>query len=484
MRFALLLLIGIGIGIGCDDGDSPPADDLIPWPIIKADDHAISPPRPGGLADFGTSLTAVGRVGDHDLVAVGARRSRDTRLYLLDAPDDALRLRPVLPEATGDVSTPGRLGDLDDDGSDDLLVRVDSGDGQGADQLAFHLFLAPFPDEGLTAQDAFSTFVITSTDDGWERFSEGELRPVGDVSGDGLPDLVQWYEDEPDLRVHFGSDALLEGLDGEPDATLVCSGANPRYPGVLTSWRGGAELPGLSLWCEDADYHREGYLHPVVASGEGVVEDGLHMADVSTSTVQHGVDFDHSGVADLLVPGYCEEPNYYNEPARVATLLLDVPTGNSRTIEVAMGDAIFQPGLTYEYEDQEDLLIYSLGDGDHLYGRARPLRDLGLDGIEDLAFSSSNYYDIYAQTQYKYWRGVVLVAGLDGDAHTWLPNDILAGFFGPDDSQSEGFGRALITDADLDGDGTAELVVSAYGEDFEGNVYVFDGAWRDLVRRP
>ena len=113
----------------------------------------------------------------------------------------------------------------------------------------------------------------------------------------------------------------------------------------------------------------------------------------------------------------------------------------------------------YREEDAEATL-WSPEDSDH-FSQALSVGDQDADGLDDVAVGWG-YYDGSYRT-----RALVFAAPLEGDT---LDSDAAASLEGED-----GFGERLSMEGDLDGDGYADLVPTAYMQDGGGCVYVFFG---------
>ena len=112
-------------------------------------------------------------------------------------------------------------------------------------------------------------------------------------------------------------------------------------------------------------------------------------------------------------------------------------------------------------EEDATATLWSPDDSDH-FSQALSVGDQDADGLDDVAVGWG-YYDGSYRT-----RALVFAAPLEGDT---LATDAVGSLEGED-----GFGERLSMEGDLDGDGYADLVPTAFMQDgYRGCVYVFYG---------
>lgn len=289
-------------------------------------------------------------------------------LIAVHAGDGAGHLQPSVPatSAFGALAAIGSAGDVDGNGTPDLVVIVaDSGE------------LAVLLGDG---KGGFAPPVVVS--DGWGEFDE--IAPMGDVSGDGLPDLLVRNADTGRTRT------LLGGEDG-------LSGDFVEWRALSTQWDApmgavGWELQdGATLLARDAATGN--LVRPVpTALATASAPSTLEFSAPGVRSAAVAGDVDHNGFADVLTWGHdgllllhpstgtgFDTPILVSDPADsahieyVPNLSLDVPD------DLPVSRPYWQP---FELPDTQ----YVPTD-DHFwseYTSVAPAGDIDFDGTPDL----------------------------------------------------------------------------------------------------
>ena len=286
--------------------------------------------------------------------------------------------------------------DLDGDGADELLVSATRADGCGTDCGAVWAFSEVGSASTLDQADLALTAVAA------DHHLGGRVEVVGDLTGDGLPELA--------VGAIFANAGASFGAASQSGAVYLIDGTTT---GSGTASVGFATLAGVETeqWLRSAaggDFDGDGDVELVVgAHGTGTAQGSVHLFDATPSGVTSLDDADLSLGGNSLL-------------ARAGWSL-------------AAGDA----------------------DG---------------DGLDDLLNGGTEHTLSEATKAGGAWllRGPLDRASLD-EADAELAAD----------TELEFAGLEVAIVQDLDGDGTAELLVGSpqYGDAAEGGVYVLSGAF-------
>ncbi|MDJ0960174.1 MAG: Ig-like domain-containing protein [Acidimicrobiia bacterium] len=389
------------------------------------------------------------------------------------------------------------LGDIDGDGTPDVIIGVERDDDGGTDRgAAYVLFLNP--DGTVKAEqkisDTAGAFSGGLDDDDWFGRS---VAGIGDYDGDGVPDAAvgalrddSWSTDggavyllalntdgtvKSDQRIsaftagfntfleandNFGvSVSGLGDFDSDGDIDIIVAAASDDdggtnrgavYVVALTDpCANDADADGLCDYYEDANTDGDG--NPATNSGPNTDGDGnpnyLDSDDDGDTVGTSAENADPNGDGD---PRDAEDADRDAQPD-----YLDLPTSAS---DGTVAD---------EQLISETLggLAPTLGVSDH-FGRAiAPIGDLDGDGVNDIAVGAPNDDDGSSD------RGAVYILFMNGNGTVkgqQKISDTDGGFNAVLDNADE-FGIAVTGLGDLDGDGVNDIAVGAHQDDDGAN---------------
>lgn len=190
--------------------------------------------------------------------------------------------------------------DMNGDGREDLLIGVEKTDGAHENEGSLQVF-------------AMATFerLVTALGPGLESHLGCSVARVGDVNGDGVPDLAGgafMYSGEGDAQKEIGWAGVYSGKSGEPLHTW--SGERMDHLGYMIAGLGDTDGDGVSELAVGAnqsgwiaDYTGPGYLRVYsCGSGELLYElRGEEQGDQFSWGLAAATDHDGDGVKDLLV---------------------------------------------------------------------------------------------------------------------------------------------------------------------------------------
>jgi hypothetical protein len=305
--------------------------------------------------------------------------------------------------------------DLNGDGIDDLCIQGRSSfpNGQNGRYCSVTHVELGGPDLAGVKRFLFEDADITLKHEG----NSGGYA-AGDLSGDGLPDLI------------IGSPSLTIPPDGVYD---------PRYIGGVFVVAAGGPLPAAI----DLDDPAVPYLTVYGTRGE-------HRPYYSSNfgkTAAIG-DVDGDGFADLVV----------GSPLWSGPAFLEHQYGRGR-LEIFLGDGGPWPGLIDLKDRDPDAVVYGPFENGRL-GNTLVVADLNGDGVDDIASAAREYDPRSWDPTYTY----VLFGGSAGSSVVDLSAD-------PPDamlSSRETDMSTALRSGDFDGDGADDLAIRQYG-DFGGD---------------
>ena len=299
------------------------------------------------------------------------------------------------------------ISDLDGDGAFDLAVGVPGNDNGGADRGGvWILFLDA---EGKVRQkqkiaDDTGGFGGGLDDD--DRFGSA-VADIGDVNGDGIPDLAVGAPNDDDGSDNAGAVWILfMKVDGRVETKQKISMDAGRLNGNL-----------------EADDHF-----------------GAALAGIG--------DLDKNGIPDLAV-GIPGDDNGGTDRGGVFILFLDKEGKVLQKQKIADDTGGFGGGL----------------DDDDRFGSAvAAIGDMNDDGISDLAVGAPNDNDEFTNAG-AVW---ILMMNTDGKVGAWQQVSGSAGGFNGNLEAEDHFGAALAGIGDLNNSGVPDLAVGAPGDDDGG----------------
>ncbi|MGW4541639.1 VCBS repeat-containing protein [Streptomyces chartreusis] len=347
--------------------------------------------------------------------------------------------------------------DLDQDGFDDLLVGVtgeDSVEGGAETGLVQVVWGGP---NGLSGGAALAYGHTT-----YDRLSDrGELT-VGDVNGDGAPDLVA-VESVNKLRVikgPFGRGGTAVG--GEQS---FLAGSDPRFLDLATGDVDGDGVDDVVGTMNDGDEYDARRITYWRGTADGLAE-GVVLLDGRDWWVQGGESL---GVGDVNRDGYADI--VVGRPVDGYDSDLDTPIPKGGRVAFIPGSANGPVGTKAKYVNQDTAGVLGAAERGDGFGTDISVADVDGDGYADVATGVPGE-DFDGRTDAG--GTVVLRGGPNGLTGTGAKgvNQNTDGVPGAAETKDV-FGTATHL-VDGNGDGRAELAVGAPGENADaGSVWVF-----------
>ncbi len=385
--------------------------------------------------------------------------------------NDSTTNSPVLADEDYFGYSVANIGDLDNDGVDDLAVGAPSDDDSGTDRGAVHiLFMNANGSIASTVEINDSTTNGPNLADndhfGWS------VANIGDLNSDGVADLAvgaPWDDgsgtDRGALHIMFmntnGSVAsTIEINDTTANAPTLADGD---FFGVSVANIGDLDNDGVAdlavgaPWDDDSGTDR-GAVHILFMSVDGTIKSNIEINDSTTNgpsladwnnfgtSVANIGDLNNDGVADLAVGAH--SGSYSFGPGALHILFMETD-GSMASAAVEINDSTTN-GPTLSYGDDFGVSVANIGDLDN-------------DGIDDLAVGA--LADDGTGTD----RGAlhILFMYADGSVASVAEiNDTTTN--GPALADGDFFASSLSNIGDLNNDGVDDLAVCAPYDDDSG----------------
>jgi len=322
-------------------------------------------------------------------------------------------------------------GDVNADGFDDLIVGAFSSNNNGIESGSAYVYSGA--DGSLLYQwDGQNTY---------DRFGES-VSAAGDANGDGFDDVIVGALNTDNNGSNSGSAYLYSGVDGS----------------LLYQWDGQdtADTFGESVSAA-GDVNNDGF-DDVIIGADGAESNGL--SDNGSAYVYSGADgsllhrWDGQDHTDRF--GWCVSGAGDVNSDGFDDLIVGAFSASNNGAE---------SGSAYVYSGVDGSLIYQWDGqhaGDHFGLPASGAGDVNSDGVNDIIIGA-HWADPNGTTS----GSAYAYSGLDGS---------LLGQW--DGSQADDrFGRCVAGAGDVNGDGTDDLIIGAYGADengsFSGSAYVY-----------
>ena len=308
----------------------------------------------------------------------------------------------------------GSAGDVNGDGTPDLIVGAPLDDNNGEDSGSVRI---------LSGSDASVLYSFDGDNEGGQfGFS---VSGAGDVNGDGTPDLIIGAPFDPNNGISTGSARVLSGSDGSILYTFYGDSLGDRFGWSVS---GGGDVNGdgtPDLIVGAPRNNNSGDLSGttrVLSGSDGSVLynfDGNSSGDSFGQSVSNAGDVNGDGRADVIVGAPLDDNN-------------GIDSGSARVLSGSDGSVLYN----FDGDNYEDQFGYSVSGAGDVNG----------DGIDDLIVG------VRQATTDRFQTGIARVlSGSDGS--------ILYTFDG--DGPIDAYGSSVSAVGDVNGDGTPDLIVGA-----------------------
>ncbi len=375
--------------------------------------------------------------------------------------------------------TVSSIGDIDSDGTPDIAVGANQDSSGGRDRGAVYILL--MNNDGTvkraTAINSATPRGPTLSDDD---FFGASIASIGDINGDGTPDIAVGAEGDDSGGTNSGAVyILLMNNDGTVKSTVKINSATPRGPALSFGDRFGASVasigdinedgtPDIAVGAEgdDSGSRNSGAVHILLMNNGGTVKStvkinsatprGLALSNgdrfgVSVASIG---DINGDGTPDIAVGAEDDDSGGTNRGA-VHILLMNNGGTVKRTVEI---NSATPRGPALSNYDRFGASIASIG-------------DINGDGTPDIAVGARDDSKIKTQQGAFY----ILLLNDDGTVKRSVKMDSNTPNI-PDMPADGRFGVSIALVGDINGDGTPDIAVGAdqdnSGGSNRGAVYI------------
>jgi hypothetical protein len=377
-------------------------------------------------------------------------------------------------------------GDVNGDGLADLIVGAhrDGPNGNSRSGASFVVFGKTDGSAVALSTVELSTggiggFVINGV--GSFDYSGHSVSSAGDVNGDGLADLIVGaYRDDPNGNSDSGASFVVFGkTDGSAVALSALELTTGGIGGFVINGVSGGDYSGFSV-SSAGDVNGDGLADLIVgapkasasyvvfgktdgsavalatleADNGGFVINGVSAGDFSGHSVSSAGDVNGDGLADLIVGAYRDAPNNYNSGASFVVF------GKTD------GTAVALSALETD-NDSGGFVINGVGVNDQSGRSVSSAGDVNGDGLADLIVgalnddpngrtSSGASFVVFGKTD----GTAVALSTVEAGTGGFVINGVSAGDLS---------GNSVSSAGDVNGDGLADLIVGAWGDDPNGS---------------
>ncbi|NQV24203.1 MAG: FG-GAP repeat protein [Rhodopirellula sp.] len=350
------------------------------------------------------------------------------------------------------------LGDLDGDGVPELAVGARSDDTGGTDRGAVHILFmnadGTVKSSTKIADGSGGLAADTLADD--DRFGAG-VAVAGDLNGDGVPDLAVTAQIGATGVIHF----LLLNADGSVLSATINSDVPTSGSVAGIGDLNGDGVPDIAVGDtkDGTGGFQSGAVHILFLNSDGTTLSTTKIAsgvgggptlggnkDYFGTSVAAVGDLDGDGITDLAV-GARGTPIGAEDDGSLYILLMNSDGTARESVQITNGT---NGGP-------------ALADGDAFGTSVAAVGDLDGDGLPDLVVGSNDAAGVYNRG-----AAHVLLMNSDGTARSTskLASGTNGG---PSLMNADLFGASITSLGDLDGDGVTDLAVGAIGDDTGGS---------------